>query len=152
MKTFIRTIVCCLIFTQLQAQPTFKSTDFPKKENTEWLSFKPTDRISANELKNNKVKLKLDTHDELMLLNIQEDELGFRHYRYQQTYKNIPIEGAIYLMHEKNNHVKNANGKLVQQLNLTTRPAISEATALQTPKLLRCELLPSWRVGCHCSQ
>jgi len=84
------------------------------------------------QLAQDKSTLRLGTDDDLQLLSTQNDELGYRHYRYQQTYKGIPIEGAIYLMHEKNNRTKKANGKLISHISLHTVPHLSEVLALQS--------------------
>ncbi len=128
MKYVIKTLLCLLIISQLYAQ------DDPPKDKTKstnWLTLKAADQAPASNLATNKAALYLDTDDELTLFSTNDDALGYRHYRYQQSYKGIPVEGAIYLMHEKNNRVQHANGKLVHDLDLSTSPALSEASALQ---------------------
>ncbi len=129
MKFVIQTLVCVLLFGQLHAQGHPPTKD--KTKTTNWLNLKAADQVPAADLATNKATLYLDTDDELTLFSTQDDALGYRHYRYQQTYKGIPVEGAIYLMHEKNNRVQHANGKLVHDLDLSTSPALSEASALQ---------------------
>jgi len=125
--------MCVLIFCQLNAQnDSPESKQGEPKQSTEWLTIKTADQTSATELARNKTLLHLNTDDELTLYATHDDALGYRHYRYQQTYKGIPIEGAIYLMHEKNNRVQQTNGKLAHDLSLSINPAITEATALQT--------------------
>ena len=68
---------------------------------------------------------------DMILINSQKDELGFEHYRYQQTYKGIPIENAIVAVHVKDGKVLFQNGKLVKTLpeQLST-PSISSKTAI----------------------
>jgi len=118
MRVLIHTLcVGTLVASQIHAQ--------------ERRTFKANEQIPAKELATNKTALSLDLNDDLTLCTTQEDALGYRHYRYQQTYKDIPVEGAIYLMHEKNNRVKHANGQLIRRLNLPTTPTISQAAALQ---------------------
>jgi len=149
MKKIIQILVCCLIFNQLYAQddpPTLKSE---LQKTTEWLNFKEADQASAIELAKNKAALYLDTNDELALSSTYDDQLGYRHYRYQQTYKGIPVEGAIYLMHEKNNRVQHANGKLVHQLNLSTTPSINEAEALEAALAHVNAMLYAWNDSAH---
>ncbi len=104
--------------------------DFSRKGNLEWKSLKSEEQTSAPLLSLDKAALSLGTNDDLQLIDTKDDQLGFRHYRYQQTYKDIPIEGAIFLMHELNNRVKNINGRLTRKIHLSITPAISEATAL----------------------
>ncbi len=118
MRVLVHTLcVLTLIISQIHAQ--------------ERRTFKANEQISADKLATNKTALSLDINDDLTLCTTKDDALGYRHYRYQQTYKDIPIEGAIYLMHEKNNRVKHANGQLIRRLNLSTTPTINQATALQ---------------------
>jgi len=106
MKTLIQVLTCSLIAVQMYAQQIPNQPDFPKKESTDWITFKAVEQIPAQQLAQSKTMLQLEADDDLQLLKTEEDQLGFRHYRYQQTYKGIPVEGAIYLMHEKNNQVK----------------------------------------------
>lgn len=103
----------------------------PVQAQNEWRSFKAAEQTSAKSLAKNKSTLYLSTNDELTLFSTNEDRTGHRHYRYQQTHKDILVEGAIYLMHEKNNHVHHANGQLIRDLNISTNPTISEPVALQ---------------------
>ena len=43
------------------------------------------------------------------LLNHSEnDQLGFVHYRYQQTFSGIPVEHAVYIMHVKSGTISRA--------------------------------------------
>jgi Zn-dependent metalloprotease len=49
---------------------------------------------------------------------------------YQQYYKNLPVDGANFRVHFEENKLKILNGRMVPGLNLTSTPAITEATAL----------------------
>ncbi len=68
---------------------------------------------------------------ELKAETLKTDKLGFKHYRYEQMYEGIKIEGATWFVHEKNGIAKTANGNLVKDLNLSTTPTLSEEQALQ---------------------
>ncbi|MEI6124229.1 MAG: M4 family metallopeptidase [Bacteroidota bacterium] len=46
------------------------------------------------------------------LLRKESDEMGYEHYRYQQTYKNIPIREAIFLVHVKSGKIESFNGTI----------------------------------------
>jgi len=96
-----------------------------------WKSFKAEHQEPAKQLAQNKTALLLSDQDALQLIASTKDELNYQQYRYQQSYKGIPIEGAIYIMHEKEGKVKLSNGSLVTQLNINTQPSLSEAVALQ---------------------
>lgn len=129
MRKFLYALLGCLIFAPLNAQ---KNPAVPKQPPNTWAHFESAQQMSAAQLVQDKSALRLGADDDLQLLSTKNDELGYRHYRYQQTYKNIPIEGAIYLMHEKNNRTKKANGKLISNINIPTVPYVSEAAALQS--------------------
>jgi len=129
MKALLQTFICCIITVSIYAQKNQPTTNI-QADKTNWISFKAAEQTSAAQLAKNKTALYLQDKDDLDLIAEQSDQLGMRHYRYQQTYDGIPIEGAIYLLHEKENRVKTANGKLIHQLNLNTVPSISVDAAL----------------------
>jgi len=132
MKIFTQILIYSLIALQMQAQGDQPISDTPQEKRPAWRTFEAADQQAALELAQDKTTLSLRTDDDLDLLSAENDALGYRHYRYQQTYKGVAIEGAIYLMHEKNNQVKTANGGLVHDLDMTTSPGLTEAAALQS--------------------
>ena len=73
---------------------------------------------------------KIEDGSRLKFLKYEKDNLGFTHYKYQQTLNDIPIEGAIYMVHVKNRKVKSMNGILFNALNLNSIPKLSENQAL----------------------
>jgi len=102
-----------------------------KNENlTNWMNFKTTSATTAEKLSCSNTPLLLGEYDELQLISTQKDFLNFKHYRYQQNYKGIPVEGAVYLIHEKNEKVQTANGKLVHHLKVDVNPILNEKQAL----------------------
>ena len=46
--------------------------------------------------------LKMQLADGWKLKRSEKDNLGFTHYRYDQTYNNIKVESGEYLVHERN--------------------------------------------------
>jgi len=96
-----------------------------------WKTFSQASQQPAKKLAQNKAALLLSSNDALHLIATTEDELGFKHYRYQQHYKGIPVEGAIYLMHEKEGKVTLSNGQLVQDLEISVKPTFTKSEALQ---------------------
>lgn len=102
-----------------------------QKTYNEWTKFELSQQKSASKLSQDKVMLNLSKNEWLSSVSIKTDELGYTHSRFQQYYKDLPIEGAIYIMHEKNNKVTQANGKLVRDLDLSTVPAINKKDALE---------------------
>ena len=60
------------------------------------------------------------------------DKLGFSHFRYQQYYKGIPVEGAFYIVHSQYEKVIAANGEFFKvEEALNTIPGISGTQAVE---------------------
>ena len=72
----------------------------------------------------------------MVLVKIKEDNLGMKHYRYQQYYSGYRIEGAEYILHTLNGQMKSANGHLNLNLPESFRiiADVSEKSALQIAK------------------
>ena len=64
------------------------------------------------------------------LINSSADKIGFVHYRYQQTYKGIPVEGTMYILHTKNGKVVSMNGELLNSISSVTSATVNEQLAL----------------------
>ena len=67
---------------------------------------------------------------EMHLKRTSTDLIGNKHYRFQQYYKNILVESAEYIVHEKDGIAASVNGKIVNDLPVNTTPIISEEQAL----------------------
>ena len=97
-----------------------------------WIQLKKELSISPlNIFKTCKSAFLLKQNDEMILKKQEKDELGYVHYRYQQTYKGILVEGAEYIVHAKNGVSLKANGKIVDGLTLKTTPFVSSIYAIQ---------------------
>ena len=73
--------------------------------------------------------IKTTTDFDLTLLRSEKDDLGFTHYRYQQTYKGVPIHSNIFILHVRNNMIESMNGQLFSQLDVPTVATLSETQA-----------------------
>ena len=60
----------------------------------------------------------LGTDDEIVLYRTKTDKLGFTHYRFQQKYKGLVVEGAEYILHYKNGNLRKSNGMIIRDLDL----------------------------------
>lgn len=99
--------------------------------NTDWMRIKPDVTISKETiLRDHNKDLGLTTSDELVLYKTQFDDLGFTHYRYQQHYKNVPVEGGELLIHTVGEQVKLLNGKLLTGLDLAVEPSLTAEQAV----------------------
>lgn len=59
----------------------------------------------------------LDAKSDLVLMNTIHDEIGQTHYRYYQTYQNIPIENTMYIVHTANGKLLGMSGAIVTDFN-----------------------------------
>lgn len=84
----------------------------------------------ANFFERYKTAFGLGAGDLMKLVKRERDKEGIVHYRFQQYYKGIRIEGAEYLLHEKNGFLSSAHGKIVYGLNKPVNPKITESSAL----------------------
>lgn len=65
------------------------------------------------------------------VISMDTDELGFTHYRLQQTIAGIPISKSMYLLHVKDGRVVSSNGEWFKNLpNLRKKPHLDERQAL----------------------
>ena len=67
-------------------------------------------------------------------IGIEKDQLGFKHYRYQQTFQDIPIEFAILISHTKDGKIKSLNGELVSIPPKLNEVSLTEEAALKAAK------------------
>src|SRR4051812_14162734 len=63
--------------------------------------------------------LDLNQNAELVLQKTEQDRLGFIHYRYYQTYKGVPVENSMYIVHTKNGVLKSLGGSIVTDFDPT---------------------------------
>jgi Zn-dependent metalloprotease/chitodextrinase len=69
--------------------------------------------------------------DSWTIIRSLKDQAGITHVRCQQQYKNIPVDGFIYLFHSKDGKITSANGEFAPQINLSVEAAISQGQALE---------------------
>lgn len=76
---------------------------------------------------------KLSTSSSAVLTHSEKDNLNMEHFRYQQSYRGIPVEDAIYVMHIKDGKVMSQNGKWVKNFSpeLKTAATVSVNVALK---------------------
>src|SRR5574343_456486 len=54
---------------------------------------------------------KMGADNNLTLIRKEQDELGFTHYRYQQTYKGYPVLGGVLIAHCQSGRLHSFNGE-----------------------------------------
>ena len=97
-----------------------------------WHIFKQGNQINGEHLFDEmKQDFNLSADDDMRLVSTTSDDLGYRHYRYQQTYKGIDVEGAVYCVHERDGSVVSTNGRIVQGLALSNIPVLSKSNIIE---------------------
>ncbi len=98
---------------------------------TDWVRFAPASNVKANTVFTQHASaFGLRSNDAMQVVKTTTDALGHTHYRYQQHYQNIPVEGAIYVVHEKHGRAATSNGKIVRNIALSTTPQLDAAMAI----------------------
>ena len=84
------------------------------------------DQVSFNPA-NAKGSLGLQANADLRLLNAETDQLGQTHYRYLQTYQNIPVENSMLIAHTSAGKLEAISGAVITQFDskMTQRSAAS---------------------------
>lgn len=67
---------------------------------------------------------------DIKMINQESDELNFNHYRFVQTYQNIPIREAVFIVHVKDGKVISYNGNIFSNPQISNQYVISENQAL----------------------
>ncbi|RYE26635.1 MAG: hypothetical protein EOP45_03615 [Sphingobacteriaceae bacterium] len=119
----------CFNLTKAQTNDTLE-IQRGEKGRIEFARFKPND---TRKLKDGPVflksVLKAKKDDSFNLLKETTDKFGISHYRYQQYYKKIKVDGAEYLIHGKNENIETINGNF-QEITTSTTATVNEAQAL----------------------
>ena len=113
------------------AKATFKKMT-TSESTLDWMRIKESEKVSKEKfLQKSKEIFDLNEKTNFTEIKVNEAKNGWKHHRLQQMYEGIPIEGAHYLLHEKDGLIETANGNVIAGLELSTTPAISEEIALQ---------------------
>lgn len=72
----------------------------------------------------------LDSRYSFNVISRLNDELGFTHTRYQQYCNGIPVEGSMWILHERNHRVASVNGDVFNIKSNDVQPTLTEEAAL----------------------
>ncbi len=101
------------------------SKQFTKLDPGEQVSFNPS---------NARGTFGLDANSDLVLMTTESDKLGETHYRYYQSYNNIPVENSMYIAHTKSGRLTAMSGTIVTEFNgkkgMKSTASVSPAQAL----------------------
>ena len=73
---------------------------------------------------------KLGTEFGLQLLSTDPDNIGYIHYRYQQTLNGYPVDQTMWLVHVKNGRVVSMNGVVTDRIKTLNQQMIGDKNAL----------------------
>ena len=97
-----------------------------KPMTEQFTKLQPADQVAFNPT-NAKSALGLQANADLRLLNSETDRLGQTHYRYLQTYQNIPVENSMLIAHTNAGKLEAISGAVITKFDsrLTQRSAAS---------------------------
>jgi len=76
-------------------------------------------------------ELRLGPNDQLVSKKSEIDKIGFTHEKYQQYFKGVPVEGAIYTVHSRTGFIETVSGTFERiPQTLAVEAALSEGQAL----------------------
>ena len=143
--TFIRSLLLGLGLTAgaaiLQAQDAFLYQGTFRNQamaalaeptsNWGWVDFLPTVNPNPRTLFRDYAEaFQLGPNDAMDLVRVDEDQLGYQHYRYQQTYRGLRVQSGEFIAHVNHEgRTYSANGKLISGLTLGTIPVLTENEA-----------------------
>ncbi|MEO5642342.1 MAG: M4 family metallopeptidase [Bacteroidia bacterium] len=112
-----------------------------------FIVMRPDVNIPATEIfERLRTPLKMQQEDSWKLRRADKDQLGFTHFRYNQYFNEVKVEGGEYLVHEKNGRVESVNGMWMDGIALNTTPALPESVALQFALNFTNAQLYKWQV------
>ena len=125
MKHFVLSAALICMVTFSFAQQGQRSKEFPRFQKEE----SATNRSNADAAFKKNLEMKAD--DELRLIKSEKDQLDFTHDKYQQYYKKVKVEGAVYSVHSRNNIIESYSGEYKGITNFDVTPSIPVSRGLQ---------------------
>jgi len=138
MKKQLLFFVCCLIITSGFAQGIKFKLRSRLGVSEQYNVVGPNEKIQFNPSAAKNI-FGLDASSDLVLVRTESDKLGFIHYRFYQSYKNVPVEKSMFVVHTKNGLLKSTSGNVITEFDATVNKAISvsadKAVALAIAKV-----------------
>lgn len=105
----------------------------PNTQIPDYIKFRPDYQIKFEQLDYwLKANYGFDANYSLKLLTTEQDQIGFKHYRFQQLYRGLPVEQTMYIVHVRNGYIVSMNGLLFDKLSLPTQSSVKASQALTT--------------------
>src|SRR4051812_44823191 len=117
MKNLIFTALVAILFINAGAQTNLRPVITGEKGlSKHFTTFDENLRVVFNPSKAKDI-FGLDINSDLVLVNSETDKLGMTHYRYNQTYKGIPVENAMYIAHTTAGNLVSVSGSVVTEFD-----------------------------------
>lgn len=126
----ISTLLCEAQINNFTFRP--DASVFKKVSHLGWVKFQDNYKIKPVKVfENNKKAFGLTENYEMKLVSSNNDEFGYTHIEFQQTYNDIKVLGGEYLIHAKNGRAFTGNGKIYTPATIKSEPILSEKAALK---------------------
>ena len=74
--------------------------------------------------------LGLGTNEQMRAARLETDQLGFSHQKFEQYYKGVKVEHAVYTVHSRGNQVERISGDYEAVPELSVQPSLTAEAAL----------------------
>jgi len=121
-------VFCCFVwFAQVLAQ----SSMLEKRDAFNFAKYK-IDKVSRHAFFQSKSSdMGLSNETTFRLIKKIDGKGNFNHYRYKQFYKNLPVYGMSYILHEREGKVSHSNGSYLPNIHLSVQAKIQKLHAIK---------------------
>lgn len=139
-KLITKVLSCILIFSNVASAQTTLNREMysiaKASSKPGWINLDENANLNiATLFTENKIAFGLSNEDEMRLRKTETDHLGYKHYRFEQYYKGIRVDGGQYIVHQNNDGLLySANGKIISGLNKNVSITLNENAALEKGK------------------
>lgn len=138
MKIAVRfVLIFAVIFlTQnLFAQSKKAESNLATIKQNEWKKDLSQYKTHQDFIKSEKTNLGIASVEDLKLDRVVETKGNWKHTKYQQQYKAIPVLNGVYILHEKGDVLRKASGNVLPNINVKTTPNFNANQAVEYAKL-----------------
>jgi len=104
-----------------------------KRPSRGWIHFKEGLRFNETTFfEDHKSKFGLRANDKMKVEFNNNDEYGYTHTKYSQTYQGLNVEFSTVIVHSKNGYIEKVNGEPALNLTINIQPKITSEKAIKT--------------------
>jgi bacillolysin len=136
MKKIFYTVVFIISFNRGRAQENNftkqpDATVFKEVSAPGWVKFQDNYNTAPEKVfEINKQSFGLGADFKMIITRSRDDDYGYRHIKFQETYRDIKVLGGEYFIHAKNGKAVTGNGKIITPPLIKTTRVLSEQAAL----------------------